>query len=48
MPGADAVVDVKVLGKPLKFVGHGYHDKVCPDRRSLVALILYIAMLTMS
>jgi hypothetical protein len=28
MPGADAVVDVKVLGKPLKFEGHGYHDKV--------------------
>ncbi|KFZ08170.1 hypothetical protein V501_06075 [Pseudogymnoascus sp. VKM F-4519 (FW-2642)] len=38
MPGADAVVDVKVLGKPLKFTGHGYHDKNWGDVPFISAL----------
>ncbi|KFY46544.1 hypothetical protein V495_02397 [Pseudogymnoascus sp. VKM F-4514 (FW-929)] len=38
MPGADAVVDVKVLGKPLKFEGHGYHDKNWGDIPFITAL----------
>lgn len=28
MPDADAVADFTVLGRPLKFTGIGYHDKV--------------------
>lgn len=33
MPDADAVADFTVLGRPLKFTGIGYHDKVSIPRR---------------
>jgi hypothetical protein len=46
MPGADATVDVKVLGKPLNFVGHGYHDKVCQAESLYRYFWLFIEILT--
>lgn len=48
MPGADATVDVKVLGKPLNFVGHGYHDKVCLTGSIYDFFGFFIEMLTTS